>query len=119
MIYIPSDPNAEYTLAFPNLFGTAPRDEWEGDEPYLELINDMLDAGFESDFHLDDVTPGWFVVTIRNGGQRPPFPDGEYTYKLRRDGADSEVMSQGLCIVGSYTVERQQYDKPIEYEQYD
>lgn len=44
------------------------------------------------------------------------MPDGEYAYTLEGGG---EVLSSGLLIVGSYENVISQYNKDIEYEQYE
>lgn len=43
--------------------------------------------------------------------------EGEYSYLLR--ATNGNTLSQGLAIVGDYDVEHTEYNKTIEYKQYE
>lgn len=112
MIYWPLPP-APVRWDFPNSFQLTEEDVPGG--LVLELRNDVglwtIDAAPER----LAFTPGHIRFT-------PVVPEdfpaeGEYTYTLK-DG-DGVVLSTGLLIVGDYTHEREHYEKPIQYEQYD
>lgn len=46
----------------------------------------------------------------------PALQEGSYEYALR---SANEVLATGCAKIGSYAAETEQYDKVIEYEQYD
>lgn len=105
MIYWPQ--NTQIETYIPNVLGV------QGVEsPYLAIINNVGRKVYEGAVELTRISPLYFVAEI---GGVSELPAGEYTYRLT-DG--DMVLSEGLVIVGEYEVERNEYKKVIEYEQY-
>lgn len=123
MIYWNTHPGAEYDIAVPNTRGIL----LEGvAELRFEILGDVSRQQITSAaFYIDAATPGWFIIHQTNGEEITPDdfpPDGEYTYRafLVPEGGGEEVLvSEGLMVFGDYRSAREQYDKPIQYEQYD
>lgn len=113
MIYWPQPP-APVQWDFPNSFQLTAEEVPGGLS--LELRNDVGLWTIDAELDRLTFTPGY----IRFGFNQvlEDFPtEGEYTYTLK-DG-DGRVLSTGLLIAGDYHADREQYDKPIQYEQYD
>lgn len=119
MIYWPSTPGAEYTIAIPNHYGLTNGDV-QGKQVHIHVRNNVGRWGIGSDgFDVDEVTPNWILLRLSNDdpmeeGALPP--DGEYTYEAV---LGDKTLSVGVMQFGEYTAERKEYEKPIEYEQYD
>lgn len=125
MIYWNTTPGAEYDIAVPNPRGILPEDV-AGMALHFEVLGDVSLKQFPSgDFPIDAVTPGWFITHQINAETVAPGdfpPDGEYTYRaylVPQGGGERILVSEGLVIFGDYHADREQYDKPIQYEQYD
>lgn len=122
MIYWNTTPGAAYDVAIPNSYGLTP-EAVAGKTIRFEVRNDVGRQTFPSGgFPPDAVTPGWIVLHQTNGATPGGFPpDGEYTYEafLTWDGGEV-VLSTGLMVLGDYAAPHPgEYEKTIEYEQYD
>ena len=127
MIYWPTN-TAEVRWDFPNNFqfkdGNLPDGFW------LECRNDVGLWILDGDITADTVDPGYIHCAfdqIPEGEDGGIFPTkGEYTYKLyawwdperESEDARTQLISEGLMIVGSYEEARTEYDNAVEYEQY-
>lgn len=115
MIYIPSTPGEHYEVGIPNAVGIDPL-EMLGRPFAIEIRNDVGRWTLRGGAVLvTGVTPAWLKVdgTVID----PAIPEGEYTY--RAYVSPDVTISEGLLIVGDYAAAREQYEKTIEYEQYD
>lgn len=114
MIYWPRIAD-EFTMRIPNAAGYTPAD----DDPalWLEVRNNVGLRVFGNGIVPVEVTPLYFVFYEENWAIPEDWATGEYTYALRL-GAGGRVLSEGLLIVGDYQAARTEYDKTIEYEQY-
>lgn len=125
MIYWNTAPGAEYDITVPNQYGITPADV-EGMTLRFEVRGNVELQTFPSGvFPIDAVTPGWIVTHHSNSQEihENDFPpDGEYSYRAFVWDPDAEkevrTLSEGVMVFGKYKMEREQYDKAIEYEQY-
>lgn len=130
MIYWPTTPGAGYIIAVPNNYSLTNGDV-QGKQLCFHVRNNVgrWEIG-SSGFTPDAVTPNWLVLTLTNDdpieeGSFPP--EGEYTYEAvlvtpdpdTGEATEEKILSVGIMQFGEYTAERRQYEKPIEYEQYD
>lgn len=114
MIYWPLPP-APVRWDFPNSFQLTEEDVPGG--LVLEIRSDVGLWTIDGDVAPVTFTPGYIRYEFDQYPVDTLPAEGEYTYILK-DG-DGRVLSTGLLIVGDYFPEREQYEKPIQYEQYD
>ena len=126
MIYWNTTPGAEFRIEVPNQYGLSVLDV-EGLYLRFEVKNDVgLWVVSSGALAIDSITPNWIATDVTNpqdlAADAYP-PQGEYTYRaiLWDEAHSREVrdLSAGLMIFGTYTAERDQYNKPTTYEQYD
>ena len=116
MIYWPMKPGTTMTIAFPNSYGFAAAG-WEEDL-FLEIRNDVGRWVINGEWGYVDVTANYFISYWDvPEGEDYPWPDGEYTYYLRR-GEDGPIVSQGILFIGNFDGERNENENTTIYDQY-